>query len=258
MDEQNAESLNDAIGIGQMQQLDRANSMYYNQEAEQGLSREQLECKKLLLRLRHILKQDLRKIDEKGKEMWKAIDTEKRILTDDGVEKIMQMVEVYVNKETLLSNFDEDLIYQRVWDEFASAFNGSLFMKSNFYFREPTIEEAIKVIKERIEEKVKIREGVMSILGIPFDKKKFNQEVLNEMEKVLGKEIENVREQKRLENQMDSEMLFLEVVHTVETAHQRAWKGEERGSLRRHTSINELIGRPMPQQSKGGFFGFLK
>jgi len=38
----------------------------------------------------------------------------------------------------------------------------------------------------------------------------------------------------------------------------RAWKGEERGSLRRRMNVSELIGASSsrPQQPKGGFFSW--
>jgi len=38
--------------------------------------------------------------------------------------------------------------------------------------------------------------------------------------------------------------------HIVESTHNRAWKGEERGSLRRHLNISEVIGGGQQQQQK--------
>ena len=40
----------------------------------------------------------------------------------------------------------------------------------------------------------------------------------------------------------------------------RAWKGEERGSLRRHTNISEVIGQSPRQQMQetGGIFRWFK
>jgi len=54
-------------------------------------------------------------------------------------------------------------------------------------------------------------------------------------------------------------MIFTQLNALVEATHNRAWKGEERGSLRRHFNISEVIGgkSPMPEK-QGGFFGWGK
>ena len=54
-------------------------------------------------------------------------------------------------------------------------------------------------------------------------------------------------------------MIFTQLNALVEATHNRAWKGEERGSLRRHFNISEVIGGKSPiPESKGGFFGWGK
>ena len=54
----------------------------------------------------------------------------------------------------------------------------------------------------------------------------------------------------------DYGMVIAQLDAIVFTTFNRAWRGEERGSLRRHMNVSELIGaRPTPtQQDKGGVF----
>jgi hypothetical protein len=254
MNEQFGESV-DMLGVaGQVSQMNRMNNsaQHYLENQETGLAESQLECEKLLKKARHMLRQDKKRYDENGKLIWKKIKMQKRVLTNYGVENIMQDLEFYINKETLLSYYEESLIKQRL-REFSLALNGKIYQKYELFFRTPSVEEAIGIIKKRIKEKVTIREGIHDILGVPFNKQEYNEEVLKDMEKVMEKEIEEVRKQYLKKNLAEWESLFWKLVHLVETVHQRAYRGEERGSLRRHTSINEVIGK-MPIQQQQGFF----
>ena len=50
-------------------------------------------------------------------------------------------------------------------------------------------------------------------------------------------------------------MIFTQLEALVEATHNRAWKGEERGSLRRHFNISEVIGGRPPMPEKKSFWG---
>jgi len=50
------------------------------------------------------------------------------------------------------------------------------------------------------------------------------------------------------------ELLFEQLSQLVYATLNRAWKGEERGSIRRHTNISEIIGARPQQQQEGGLF----
>lgn len=254
MNEQFGESMDMLSTAGQVGQIDRMNqsAQHYLENQETGLAESQLECEKMLKKARHMLRQDKKIYTSSGKVSWKKIKMEKRVLTNYGVENIMQDLEFYINKETLLSYYEENLIRLRL-KEFANTLNDKIYLKYELFFRTPSVEEAIGIIKRRIKEKVQIREGVHDILGVEFDKEEYNDQVLKEMEGLMEKEIEEVRKQHMKKNLAEWYSLFWKLVHLVETVHQRAYRGEERGSLRRHTSINEVIGKmPMPQQQ--GFF----
>jgi hypothetical protein len=254
MNEQFQESMGMLTTAGQVGQINQMNTsaQHYLENQETGLAESQLECEKLLKKARHMLRQDKKTYDSNGKLIWKKIKKQKRVLTNYGVDNIMQDLEFYITKDNLLSYYEESLIRQRL-NEFATALDGKMYQKAELFFRTPSIEEAIEIIKKRIREKIKIREGVYDIMGIKFDKEKYTEEIINQMQGMIEKEIYQVRKQAIKKNYAEWFSLFWKIVHLVETVHQRAYRGEERGSLRRHTSINEVIGK-MPIQQQQGFF----
>jgi hypothetical protein len=155
----------------------------------------------------------------------------------------MQTMEAYVNKENLLSNYDDKIINRRML-EFCLALNGNIFMKYELYFRTPSIEEIIKEIKERKDNEDKIRAYSLTPSGPEIK---------------IENEIDFFLKLKRRQNQAEYELLFTELKAIVESVHQRAWRGEERGSLRRHTNISEIIGgAPSRAKEQGGVFGWMK
>src|SRR6056297_2395150 len=95
---------------------------YQMEEQEKNLADAQLDVEETLTKINHLLKQDVLKVNNQGILEWCEIeDTKKRVLTDEGVDKIMQVIQSYINKETLLSNFDEKMIARRML-EFSLSF----------------------------------------------------------------------------------------------------------------------------------------
>ena len=232
---------------------------YQMEEAEKNLAESQLDVTETLTKIYHLLKQDVLKTDKDGILDWHPIlDEKKRVLTDEGVDKIMQIVQSYINKETLLSNFDDKMISRRML-EFSLALSGLLFMKYEIFFRTPTLEECQSILSSRIDEKVSKRKMSCKLLQIPFDETSFRRKILNELEPRIETELQNIKEEKKKYNLKEFEMIFIQTRALVESTHNRAWKGEERGSLRRHFNISEVIGGGQPMQKKGGsWFGFGK
>jgi hypothetical protein len=231
---------------------------YQMEEAEKNLAEAQLDCEETLTRINHLLKQD-RLIIQDGVFDWQPIqDKKKRVLTDEGVERIMQVMQSYINKETLLSNFDEDTIARRML-EFSLAFSGLIFQKYEIFFRTPTLEECEELLQFRIDEKVKIKQMSCKFASSVFDEKKIRRDILDEMESRLEVEIKKIKQEQTKLNLREFEMMFTQMKALVEATHNRAWKGEERGSLRRHFNISEVIGgRATMPEKKGGLFGWGK
>ena len=250
--------------VGLHGQINQANSIaqqtqqmqYHVEEQEKNLAEAQLECEKTMAKLYHLLRQDLLKPTEEGIMDWVAVDVKKRILTDEGVDKIMQVMQSYINKETLLSNFNEKQIKVRML-KFCLALNANLFMKYEIYFRVPTLEDCQTILKDRISDKIKMKKMAYEITDQDFDEEEIRKSILKELENQIEYELNKIKGEQIKINLREYELIFTQLEALVDATHNRAWKGEERGSLRRHFQISEVIGgKPQGGQSRGGgWFG---
>ncbi len=262
MDEKEREELYQTTGLAQQagdQAHKAAATEFFLEEQYKSLAEAQLEVETTMKNLYHRLRQDIYKPDEKNEKMsWHPIgDAKKRKLTDDGVEKIMEIISWYVNKENLLSNFDEDQI-NNIMKDFRLAVTANILMRYKIYFREPSIEECKEILDKRLKEHMKIKGYSYEVLDKEIDEKKIKEEVLSEVGQRIEYEIKKIRETKLKENLSEFELLFISLSQLVLATLNRAYRGEERGSLRRHQSIQEIIGGK-PQMPKGehknSFFG---
>ena len=233
---------------------------YQMEEGEKNLADAQLDCEETLTKIYHLLKQDVLKPNDDGILEWKSIeDAKKRVLTEEGVDKIMQIMQSYINKETLLSNFDEKMIARRML-EFSLSFSALIFLKYEIFFRSPSMLECKELLEERIKQKIEVKKMTAHIFKKDFDEAKVETQILEELEPRMDYEIEKIKAEQTKVNLREFEMLFTQLKALVESTHNRAWKGEERGSLRRHFNISEVIGgkAQMPQQKGGMFSGWGK
>jgi len=247
-----AQSQQGALVANQTKQL-----QYQMEESEKNLAEAQLDVEETLTKIHHLLKQDVLRINKEGVLEWCEIsDTKKRVLTDEGVDKIMQVMQSYINKETLLSNFDEDMIKRRML-EFSLAFSALIFLKYEIFFRTPSLKECKDILQDRIDKKVESKEMTAQIFKKEFNREYEEKKILLELEERLDYEIEKIKQEQTKSNLREFEMIFTQLKALVEATHNRAWKGEERGSLRRHFNISEVIGgrNPMPEK-RGGIFGW--
>ena len=169
---------------------------YQMEEGEKNLAEAQLDCKETLTEINHLLKQDSLRVNESGILDWFPIDDEKkRVLTNEGVDKIMQIIQSYINKETLLSNFDEKTIARRML-EFSLSFNALIFLKYEIFFRSPTLMECKDILKERIKEKISNKEMTADILNKEFDVAAVKKSILDEMEERMEYELNKIKLEK--------------------------------------------------------------
>lgn len=226
---------------------------YQMEEGEKNLAEAQLDVEETLTKINHLLKQDVLKVNSQGILEWASIsDEKKRVLTDEGVDRIMQVIQSYINKETLLSNFDDKMIDRRML-EFSLAFSALIFLKYEIFFRSPNMEECKQILQQRIKQKIDTKKMAAEIFKKPFDREKVENEILAEIEPHMDYEIDKIKKEQAKSNLREFEMIFTQLKALVEATHNRAWKGEERGSLRRHFNISEVIGGkpPMPQKQGG-------
>jgi len=259
--EDNYDEVADQVGLNQIAQQGTlvANQtrqlQYQMEEGEKNLAEAQLDCEDTLTKIYHLLKQDILKPNEDGILEWAEIkDAKKRVLTEEGVDKIMQIMQSYINKETLLSNFDVKMIERRML-KFCLSFNALMFMKYEIYFRTPSLDECQVILQSRIDERVKRKRIDLELMDKPFDEKELKKEVLIELESHIEYEIQKIKQEQTKLNLREFEMIFTQLEALVESTHNRAWKGEERGSLRRHFNISEVIGGKSLVPEKKGFWG---
>jgi len=82
----------------------------------QNLIQWQLELDSILERIEHMLRGDKPKY-EKGSLIWKpAENDEERIFNDEGVAEIMRILTNYVNRNTILSNYTDEQINDKMYD----------------------------------------------------------------------------------------------------------------------------------------------
>lgn len=245
--------------IAHMTQRNAAEAaQYYLEEKEKGIVDIQLEVDSVKLDIFHLLRQDKVSINGETEESsWTEINPIDRTLTDWGVDRVMQVVHFYINKNTLLTNFDEKQI-RSIMLTFMKEINDLVLLKYQTLFREPTFEECKQILKERVENKKKMRMFTLEILGRTIDEQKITNELMLELETSLEKEMEKIKVEKRKEKIRDYGLLLAQLEVMVYATLNRAFRGEERGSIRRHTQISELVnsGRsPMPQK-QGGMFSW--
>lgn len=89
----------------------------------------QLELDSILDEIRHNLRGDILKYDEEGNLRWFKTEDEKlRLFNDNGVMCIMRILKVYLNRNTILSNYTSDEVREKML-YFSRALNNYVFNK---------------------------------------------------------------------------------------------------------------------------------
>ena len=217
------------------------------EKQETNIIKEQLDLNPLLDYMNHLLRGDYLELGENG-EVWKTpIDTDLIILSEKGVHLIMNALRFYLNTNTLLSNYETEIIDQKM-EDFALTLADDIFMEYESVFRFPSFEECKTKLLARISSKVELRKFALELLGKEVNEVEIKEEIIKEMEGSLNKEIEKIKEQ-TMKNKLKRFELIMRVVQdAVHSTYLRAWNGAERRTLRQHIHINETRGTPeMPK-----------
>lgn len=77
----------------------------------------QLELNEILERIEHVLRGDVVKY-EQGQTIWIKIDEEHkdRLLNDYGVQEVLRILSMYLNRNTILGNYTEEEVNDKVFD----------------------------------------------------------------------------------------------------------------------------------------------
>jgi hypothetical protein len=163
------------------------------------------------------------------------------ILSDYGVNYILGAVQWYVNKNTLLSNYEDEVILWKM-EDFATTLADNVFMDYDNMFCYPTLEDCKKEIEVRIKRKVDVKVFALELLNKKVNREEIEKEVMKDMENRIQKEFEIIKAQKLKSKMKRFESIIRFVQDTVHSAYNRAWKGQERRTLREHIHITESKG----------------
>ena len=84
---------------------------------DDNLVKFQLELDNILERIDHLLRGHIISYDKNGSVIWKEPnDVKERVLSDYGVNEVMRVLNYYINRNLILSNFDEEEIRWKMYD----------------------------------------------------------------------------------------------------------------------------------------------
>jgi len=101
------------------EQLQKVSGAYstFSQQQDQNLIVWQLELDNILERIEHLLRGDVVVEDEDGNiDYAPPTDTDLIVLNDYGVKLIMNVISFYLNRNTILSHYDDTRIFQILYD----------------------------------------------------------------------------------------------------------------------------------------------
>jgi hypothetical protein len=235
-----------------------AAAQVYLDEQSRALAEKQLDVKRMRAECYYLLKQYSWNPSENGEEWTAPKDSGKNILTEWGVDRLMQIIHFYINQNNLLSNFSTDEI-RYLMQKFLLEVNDLVLLKYEFLFVQPTFEECEAILKQRLNDKVKLKMFSHQIMGRDSDEKNITSEVYGSIEGKVYYEIQKIRMEQRRQRLREFSMILAQLEVIVLGALNRALNGEERGSLRRHTQMLEMIGASTQQAKEtGGMFKWLK
>lgn len=227
------------------------------QEQERGLAEEQLDVEEIIDRIYNLLQGKELKDSGNGVKEWvENQNNQMRILSDWGIQRIMQVVRFHINKNTLLSNFDESQINNLMY-RFTTEINDLVLLKYEKLFRETTFEECKKIMEQKLIEKEKIKIFAYEVLGQTPNKERIKKELLEELEGRIEKEYSKIIEDERKERIKEYGLLLWEIEQSVYSTLNRAEGGLERSSLRKHATFSEVRAL-QPEAKKAGMFGWVK
>lgn len=215
-------------------------------EAEKNLIREQLSLDEELQIIENLLRGNI--YNSKLNDWEQPKDTEMIILTEHGVHLIMNTIMFYLNKNTLLSNYDEDLINRKMLD-FATTLADVIFMESDLVFQQPSIDEAITKYEKQLKDKIENRVLTSKIRGTELNYEDVKKNILKDID--VEKAVAGIKDQMKKNKLKRFEIIIREVQDCVHSTYLRALNGQERRTLRQHIHISEVTGSNLSQQQTG-------
>lgn len=228
---------------------DSMQSSGFNSMKEQNLAESQLDLKEEMDRIYHLLSGHIIKLDSEGSEVWDdPKDDRMKIFSEYGVKQIMNIISFYVNKNTLLSNYDAETIIWKVKD-FGVELSDLIFNRYEVFFHYPTPEDLFEVYLPILRKESEKFPHLCSDNGNGLY-------VVNE--KALYQKCVQWSQEELKSKLRHYPMIILSLVDTVHSTYLRALGGRERQTLRERINISQnanQYGEMQPiQQRKSSFF----
>jgi len=243
-----------------VQGLARQQQEAFMQNNEGSMVKEQLDLSEEIARIDYLIKGYSLEPNAQGELVWvKPVNNDMVIFTEYGIHLIRNTICWYLNKNLLLSNFDDATIRKKMWD-FTNDLIDTIFMEYDKVFLYPDVKECIAVLKDRIDKQTEIAVYAKEVAGLEANEKEIRAEKFSAIENKIELELEKIK-QTIIKNKLKRYMITIRVIQdAVHATYMRAWKGLERGTLRQHTHISETRGNPsfQPQQNSGGIFPWQK
>lgn len=222
------------------------------EEKDKSMIKEQLDLDEEIQRIEFLLKGYVSQRNENGEQVYELSNNPDMIvLSDYGVQLILDTVTWYLNKNTLLSNYDEATINSKM-EDFASDLNDDIFMSYEKVFKYPTLEECKDELKRRVQMRINIKKFAGELADKKLNEDEIEAEILKEMEGTIERELATIKAQKMKDKLKRFGMIMRKIQDAVHSTYLRAWKGQERTTLRTHMNISETRGMPQIVQQKGG------
>jgi hypothetical protein len=225
-------------------QINSANQSMAMQEVERGMVKEQLDMAEDIERISHLLRgeSNLPNLETGQMEWVKPKSSDDITLSEHGIAKVLNFLSWYLNKNTLLSNYDEETIMAKMEDS-AGSLADALFMSYEKYFRYPTEAE----IDEKFITKMRKRQHEI-VFAIELRGRKVSaiekEQIYTKLilETNIDVERRKLKEQTIKDKLKGFDLLIREIQDAVHSAYNRAYKGMERRTLREHIHITENTG----------------
>lgn len=190
---------------------------------DQNLVEYQLDLKEELDRIYHLLSGHLLTVDNDGNEIWvEPSDDRLKIFSDYGVKQIMNIVSFYINRNTLLSNYDDKTIIWKIRD-FGTELADLIFNRYEVFFHYPTpedlFEKYLPIVKKN---HVDISEKELYWKCVQWSKEELQSKLRH------------------------YPMICLSLVDSVHSTYLRAYRGEERTSLRKFLHVSQSANQEQP------------
>ena len=94
----------------------RVSSMFSN-ENQQNLVEFQLDLDSIIEKIDHMLRGDELVFDDNGSLIWrKQTNVKLMLFNESGIQEILRILQIYLNRGTILSNYDEAVINTKMYD----------------------------------------------------------------------------------------------------------------------------------------------